>query len=66
MIKLNIGTKPYVSAEVTEAQYDSMVKLVKRYKKEPDDRWIEWGLGALMCEFDGLVVGIEKDGLAHS
>jgi len=52
--------------EVTDDQYDALVKLVKRYGKEPDEKWLEWGFGALMCEFDGLVIGIEKDGLAHS
>jgi hypothetical protein len=70
MIKLRISaaarfnTDPII--EVTDEQYDSMVKLIKRYRKEPDEIWTEWGSGALMCEFDGLVVGIEKDGLAHS
>lgn len=52
--------------EVTEAQYIAMTKLVLRYQKEPDRTGIEFGYGALMCVFDGLVVGIEKNGYAHT
>jgi len=66
MIKLNLGIKLDTPVEVTDEQYDAMIKLIKRYGKEPEERWKEWGFGALMCEFDGLIIGIEKDGLAHS
>jgi len=52
--------------EVTEAQYSSMVNLILRYNKEPDERYIELGFGALMCKFEFITVGIEKDGYAHS
>ena len=60
MIKMKNGV------EATEAQYSSMVNLIERYKKEPDQTYIEFGYGALMCVFDGLTIGIEKDGYAHS
>uniref|UniRef100_A0A6M3LW81 Uncharacterized protein n=1 Tax=viral metagenome TaxID=1070528 RepID=A0A6M3LW81_9ZZZZ len=60
MIKMKNGI------EATEAQYSSMVNLIERYKKEPDQTYIEFGHDALMCVFDGLTIGIEKDGYAHS
>ena len=51
---------------VTEAQYDSMVTLIKQYKREPDYTYIELGYGALMCVYGDLTIGIEENGYAHS
>ena len=53
-------------SEVTEAQYATMTDLVKRYKKEPNKVYLEWICGSLMCDFGDIVIGIEKDGYAHS
>ncbi|MEI6313244.1 MAG: hypothetical protein WCO89_00130 [Syntrophus sp. (in: bacteria)] len=60
MIKMKNGV------EIEEAQYETMTNLVRRYKKEPDDIYLEFGYLALMCVFDGLHIGIEKNGYAHS
>ena len=60
MVKLKNGM------EVTVEQNNTLINLKGRYKKEPDEIYIELGYGALMCVFDGLHIGIEKDGLAHS
>jgi hypothetical protein len=60
MIKLKNGT------EVTEVQYEVMTNFVRRFGKEPDDMYLEFGWHALMCRFDNLTIGIEKDGHAHS
>ena len=51
---------------VTDEQANTMRKLITRMKKKPEGIGIELGYGALMCTFDGLTIGIEKDGYAHS
>lgn len=51
----------------TKEQYESMTRLVLRYKKEPDSVALEIGAyGAVICSWDGLFIGIERDGYAHS
>ena len=67
MIHLNkIRFNGVEGIDCTDEQYASLVNLTKRYKKEPDSIYIELGYGALMCEWDGFTIGIEKDGYAHS
>lgn len=63
-----IGGVPgdHFDTEITEAQFDSYVKLVQRYKEVP--RIIHCGgpdpyLG---CQFKNIMIGIEPDGYAHS
>ena len=51
----------------THEQLNSAEKLIQRYKKVPTNISLEiGGYGAIMLEFTGIVIGIEKDGYAHS
>ena len=58
--------KLYNGIEVTTEQFDRMNLLIKQHGKSPDKIYIELGYGALMCVYDDLHIGIEKDGYAHT
>lgn len=52
--------------EVTQAQFDSYVKLVERQGEVPKVTTGWCHNQYLGCQFSTIFIGIEKDGYAHS
>ncbi len=51
---------------ITKAQDEAYAQIVERHGN-PKEVWIEMGWGALMVQVvSGMVIGIEKDGTAHT
>ena len=56
-----------ILARITDEQLVTFRKLATRYDELPTDLHFELdGYSALMCNARGLVIGIEKDGYAHT
>ena len=52
--------------QMTDAQKQSYQRLVERYGRKPDKEGLDALEGYYWVTYDGLFIGIEKDGYAHS
>jgi hypothetical protein len=50
---------------ITDAQFVAFKRLAARHNELPTDLYFD-GYSALMCNAQGLIIGIEQDGYAHS